>query len=319
MHTVVFHRLGYSWHVSALDACTTYSIQALVTLVLLTVLKYYQPERNNRIYLIVFSLVGALLISYAINSSLHLLLNEENEYLAQLDATMPLRYLSALLFLLFFSIVYWLNNSLHEQQAAIKRKNETEQLAREAELMKLRQQLQPHFLFNSLNSISALALTQPDEARNMIQLLSDFLRGTLKKENVSELPLREEWLQLQRYLQIEKVRFGHRLQIITNEDEACADLLLPPLLLQPLVENAIKFGLYGITGMVTITITAKHIEQYLVITIENPVADDAEASQGTGFGLHSIARRLYLQYGRNDLLKTEKTNGQFRSELRIPQ
>src|SRR6185436_1417225 len=119
------------------------------------------------------------------------------------------------------------------------RKSDAEKLAREAELTGLRQQLQPHFLFNSLNSISALAGTKPEEARKMIQQLSDFLRGTLKKDDQQLVSLSEELQQLQLYLEIEKVRFGHRLRTEITNDERSLSLQLPSLLLQPIVENAI--------------------------------------------------------------------------------
>src|SRR5690606_14447843 len=129
-----------------------------------------------------------------------------------------------------------------------KRTKTAQELAREAELSKLRQQLQPHFLFNSLNSISALAGTRPEEARKMIHQLSDFFRSTLKKESQKLIPFSEELEHLTLYLEIEKVRFGHRLRTdVTCSNEALM-YRIPPLLLQPIVENAIKFGLYDTLG-----------------------------------------------------------------------
>ncbi len=98
-----------------------------------------------------------------------------------------------------------------EQQKNEQRKTDAEKLAKEAELFKLRQQLQPHFLFNSLNSINALIGSRPEEARKMVQQLSDFLRGTIKKEETQWVNLQEEIQYLQLYLDIEKVRFGNRL------------------------------------------------------------------------------------------------------------
>ena len=319
MHALVFHRLGYTWQIAITDATASYTLQAALTLVMLLMYKYYQPEKGNRIYLLLIALTCAGIYSYALNDVLHRLLQHETNYLLQLDATMPLRFLSALLFLLFFSIVVWLYNNLSNQAENIKRHNETEQLAKEAELVKLRQQLQPHFLFNSLNSISALALSDTKQARHMIQQLSDFLRGTLRKEDVALLPLQEEWQQLRRYLSIEEVRFGHRLKVEITEDKESVDLLLPPLLLQPLVENAIKFGLYGVTGDVVILVAARKENNTLVLEVKNPLSDLSEAKSGTGFGLHSIQRRLFLQFGRNDLLQTTKTEHEFIALLKIPQ
>src|SRR5690606_35869240 len=118
------------------------------------------------------------------------------------------------------------------------------ELLRSAELAKLRQQLQPHFLFNSLNSISALAGSKPEEARKMVHQLSEFLRGTLHKDEQTLVPFSDELRHLQLYLDIEKVRFGNRLKTEIDTHETCLNLKLPSLILQPVVENAIKFGLY---------------------------------------------------------------------------
>ncbi len=207
-----------------------------------------------------------------------------------------------------------------EQQIINERKVDSERLSREAELFKLRQQLQPHFLFNSLNSISALTGSQPEKARHMIQQLSDFLRGTLKKDDQQWSTLDEEIQYLRLYLDIEKVRFGYRLQTeIIYTDEVLL-LKLPSLLLQPVVENAIKFGLYDTTGEVLIKLEATKENNYLKITVRNPF--DPETSQplkGTGFGLTSIQRRLFLLFARQDLLRTEKNESFFITTILIPQ
>jgi LytS/YehU family sensor histidine kinase len=208
-----------------------------------------------------------------------------------------------------------------EQSQVLHRRTEAEKLTRDAELFKLRQQLQPHFLFNSLNSISALAGSQPEKARHMIQQLSDFLRGTLRKEEQQWMPLKEELHYLELYLDIEKVRFGHRLQTITNYEENILDFSVPAMLLQPVVENAIKFGLYDTIDAVTISIDA-HADsnKQLVITISNPFdPETTSAPVGTGFGLSSIQRRLFLLFARTDLLQTKTDNNIFTTILIIPQ
>ena len=202
----------------------------------------------------------------------------------------------------------------------MKEKERLRVLSREAELFKLRQQLQPHFLFNSLNSISALTGSQPEKARHMIQQLSDFLRGTLKKDDQKWSTLEEEIQYLRLYLDIEKVRFGHRLQTEIIFDDALQSLKLPALLLQPVVENAIKFGLYDTYGDVLITLRATQENNYLKIMVQNPF--DPETSQplkGTGFGLSSVQRRLFLLFARHDLLQTQKDEQNFITTILIPQ
>lgn len=211
-------------------------------------------------------------------------------------------------------------NNMQEQKEKEKRQRDAEQLVKEAELAKLRQQLQPHFLFNSLNSISALAGSKPNEARKMIQQLSDFLRGTLKKDENQTVQLKDELEHLKLYLEIEKVRFGHRLNIELNCSEESLNAKIPPLLMQPIVENAIKFGLYDTVDEITISVKSFLDADLLKIEIRNPFdSETLTAQQGTGFGLSSVQRRLFLLYTRNDLLLTEMKDHQFIATLKIPQ
>jgi two-component system, LytTR family, sensor kinase len=214
--------------------------------------------------------------------------------------------------------ILWFNQL--EQKENEERKMDAEKLAKEAELFKLRQQLQPHFLFNSLNSINALIGSRPQEARKMVQQLSDFLRGTIKKEETQWVTLQEELQYLQLYLDIEKVRFGNRLSTAIDVAEEIKELKLPALLLQPIVENAIKFGLYDTTGETVIKLEAVTKDGDLVIRVENPF-DPATSSpkSGTGFGLQSVQRRLYLLFARTDLLSTEAKDNTFITTVKIPQ
>lgn len=217
------------------------------------------------------------------------------------------------------SLISVLWYTTQDQQDAEKRKSEAQQLSKEAELYKLRQQLQPHFLFNSLNSINALISSHPQQARTMVQQLSDFLRGTLKKDEKQWASLEDELEHLQLYLDIEKIRFGDRLtSIITNDTEKPA--YLPNMLLQPVVENAIKFGLYDTTEGVVITVMAVLEDDNLCITITNPFGPQTKNStKGMGFGLHSIQRRLFLLFARQDLLQTRIHNNLFSTIIKIPQ
>jgi two-component system, LytTR family, sensor kinase len=154
----------------------------------------------------------------------------------------------------------------------------------------------------------------------MIQQLSDLLRGTLKNEEQLWTTFEEELNYLKLYLDIEKVRFGHRLQTKIMYDDALLQMKLPYMLLQPLVENAIKFGLYDTLGEVTILIAAKNDNEMLQVRVENPFDETTAAPmKGTGFGLSSIKRRLYLLFGRQDLLQIKQENQKFISIITIPQ
>src|SRR5947209_6977316 len=153
----------------------------------------------------------------------------------------------------------------------------------------------------------------------MIQQLSDFLRGTLKKEENQWVSLDEELQHLQLYLDIEKVRFGHRLSTLLQNETEEKKLFLPAMLLQPVVENAIKFGLYDTTDDITIHIDAKKQDNNLVLHVRNPFDPETSSPKGTGFGLRSVQRRLYLIFARNDLLNTKTEGRQFITTIIIPQ
>jgi LytS/YehU family sensor histidine kinase len=153
----------------------------------------------------------------------------------------------------------------------------------------------------------------------MVQQLSDFLRATLKRADEQWITLKEELAYLELYLSIEKVRFGHRLDIQIESDDQIHIWLVPPLLIQPLVENAIKFGLYGTTEQVTIHIKTERIHDALQISISNPFDADMQPQEGSGFGLSGLQRRLYLLYARNDLLKTTIENNHFTVQLTLPE
>jgi sensor histidine kinase YesM len=192
-------------------------------------------------------------------------------------------------------------------------------LLREAELFKLRQQLQPHFLYNSLNAISSLVLISPDRAQEMIGRLSDFLRTAVKQGRQQVVTLEEELEYLRSYLWIEAVRFGDRMQIEWSGEELAGNAQLPPFLLQPLVENAVKYGVYGNTGTITISINISMTSGILRISISNPFDASMKSATGTGFGLEGVRRRLYLVYARTDLLQTESADGHFTTTIQIPQ
>jgi LytS/YehU family sensor histidine kinase len=130
--------------------------------------------------------------------------------------------------------------------------------------------------------------------------------------------VKEELKFLELYLDIEKVRFGHRLEVEKILDEKCMSAEIPTLILQPIVENAIKFGLYGTTEKVKITLSVTCDERYTNIEVRNPFDKEMLPPKGTGFGLNGLTRRLYLLYARNDLMETNSDNDIFIAKLKIP-
>jgi two-component system LytT family sensor kinase len=319
MQTFVMHRLDIHWRIALIDSLASATLLLLAGFSASVMYRFYQPGKSNRIYRFVFALGTTALLCFSIRWVLTTIFLENSEYLVFLNKSMPIRFVFALLTISFITVINWLLSTVSEQKENEKRKSDSEQLMKEAELTKLRQQLQPHFLFNSLNSISALIVSKPVEARKMTQQLSEFLRGTLKKDD-QLVKLSEELEHLKLYLDIEKVRFGHRLNIEFTTSTESLSRTLPSLLLQPIVENAIKFGLYDTTDAVTISINTGVQDNYLKIEIQNPFDTETNKTKhGVGFGLNSIQRRLYLLYMRNDLLHTEQKENIFITTLKIPE
>ncbi len=318
LHALVLYNTEFlSIETAIKDAAITTVVLAIAGYIMMTSMRYYHPRRLSQLTWSIGLAIGCIFLIRWVAVQL---IPDDESYLQFLEKSMVVRGLFSWLMISIITIVTWAWFYMQEQQEMENRKIHTEKLAREAELSSLRQQLQPHFLFNSLNSISALIGVKPEEARKMIQQLSDFLRGTIKKDEQQYISLEEELKHLQLYLEIEKVRFGHRLKTEVTQRPETKAMVLPSLLLQPLVENAIKFGLYDTIGEITIRLDASVNENHLHVRIENPF--DPETSQtkpGTGFGLNSIQRRLYLLYGRNDLLTTQSNDNIFITELKIPQ
>lgn len=283
-------------------------------------LRFYLPQKYQYAILAVWSLALSAVLSLLSHWILKNILYDQPGYIRMLENSTVIRFWITVLIISWVAIVSVLWYRQRENTEAEKRKSAAEKLAKEAELYKLRQQLQPHFLFNSLNSISALAGSQPEQARKMIHQLSEFLRGTLRKEEHQWVTLADELQHLALYLEIEKVRFGHRLDTQISSNDNAGSMKLPPMLLQPLVENAIKFGLYDTTGDITVQITAKAEQGNLLIEVQNPFdPETATPKQGTGFGLSSVQRRLYLLFARNDLLATRTEQNLFITIVKIPQ
>lgn len=320
LHAIALNKLGITFSTAVKDSIISNVLLASACLLVALNMKYYLPKKEKLWYVIIVGIVLSNCWLFLSKFILLLVIKNDAVYAGMLQQSLLIRLAFGFLIIMCMTIICLLWYTQKEQTETENRRLDTERFLKDAELFKLRQQLQPHFLFNSLNSISALTGMQPEKARHMINQLSEFLRGTLKKDEKQLNTLQEEMQYLQLYLDIEKVRFGHRLQTnIVYKDET-QNLMLPAMLLQPVVENAIKFGLYDTTGDVVITINAKKTDELLEICVQNPFdADTAQPLKGTGFGLASIQRRLFLLFARNDLLKIHKTNDYFTTTILIPQ
>jgi len=317
---IALNFFGLPWQAAIIDSLICNALLLLACLLIMHTLRYYLPRGQQ--YINIFSICIFLSILWLILSKwlLKLSLGHYPGYTDMLHQSLSIRFSIGFLLLGCITMISILWYNQQEQKEKDTRKTDAEKLAKEAELFKLRQQLQPHFLFNSLNSINALIGSRPEEARKMVQQLSDFLRATIKKEETQWVTLQEELQYLQLYLDIEKVRFGNRLATDINIDENTQSMKLPTLLLQPIVENAIKFGLYDTTGETVIRLYASREENNLVIRVMNPFDPETSSpKQGIGFGLKSVQRRLYLLFARTDLLSTEAKENIFITVVKIPE
>lgn len=266
--------------------------------------------------ILIFSFLSAVIIQ----ESGEWIGTQDHKYIFYLKNAFYLRWL--ILFLMFLTIVnqLWIDKHLSEQSNTLNRLVEQEKQLAKAEMNNLQQQFQPHFLFNSLNSISALVKPKPEQARSMIHNLSDYLRMTIQKDKDEFISIQDEIDYLNLYLSIERVRFGHRLKIEIEKAEDTEGMILPSLLLQPIVENAIKYGLYANIGDLTISISISNEEGLLQISVTNPFDENiVDSNKGTGYGLASVKRKLKLVYKRDDLLTIQKKENQFIAILKIPQ
>jgi len=216
-------------------------------------------------------------------------------------------------------MVYYLIIYYQNFKDKLTHESELKNLVKEAELNALKSQINPHFLFNSLNSVSSLTLSDPENSRDMVVKLSTFLRYSLDQDLKELNSLKNELDNIRLYLQIEKVRFGNRLQLDYNLSGACGNLKIPNLILQPLFENAIKYGVHESLEPVTIRTKCWEEVSRLKISITNNYDSDSVPSKGKGIGLSNIQERLRLIYGRADLMKIVKGNDYFTVHLEFPQ
>ncbi len=215
-------------------------------------------------------------------------------------------------------LIYFLAIALYYVILAIESSRHAELLSRESELKAIKAQVNPHFLFNSLNSISALTTIDPVKAREMCVRLSEFLRASLRLGERNSIPFGEELALTRSYLDVEQVRFGQRLRVRQEFDPVCADCEVPPLLVQPLVENAIKHGIATLTDGGEISMIGRRVRDSIRVTIENPFDPEAPATRRNGFGLASVRNRLHARYGPAARLEVEVDENHYRATLSLP-
>jgi two-component system, LytTR family, sensor kinase len=305
-----------------IDSLVFYSILGALGLSYWYPTKYISLEDNRKVRFVINHFIGGVISSaiwlaggyFVINN----LFNYTHDFSLFFANTLIGRFIIGALFYYLITSYYYLfiyYNNLQEKNA---REAELKNLITQAELKTLKFQINPHFIFNSLNSMSALTTINPEKAREMILKLADFLRFTLANNEKQKNTLGEELKNIRLYLDIEKIRFEDKFEFIENIDEGCLECTIPNMILQPLFENVIKHAVYDALEPVRLNLTCKKNDNSLKIILENNFESGSSSNKNAGIGIKNIQNRLMLMYGQENLIDIKKENNVFKLTLIIP-
>ncbi|WP_299580968.1 histidine kinase [uncultured Sunxiuqinia sp.] len=283
------------------------------------IIKYNSLEEKDLYWVLLYHLIaGSLLNAIWLYLGFIFIKLVDESYLQILYDSLPNKIFSGYVMYTIYVMFFYTINYYQSLKEKIQKEAELKALIREAELNALKSQINPHFLFNSLNSIASLTLSAPEKAQEMVINLSRFMRYSLQHDQDEAVSLADELENIKLYLSIEKVRFGKKLNPVFDIEEGCHRCQIPNMILQPLFENAIKYGVYEATSPVSITTTCRIKEKHILICIENDYDPEAIRNRGEGIGLQNIRQRLSLIYGSADLLKLTDNKTSFKVELLLP-
>lgn len=229
----------------------------------------------------------------------------------------PLAFAAMTMTFVAMSAVNYALSAADEGRLAAQRALHADIAARDAELRALRSQVNPHFLFNCLHSISALVPTDPQGARRMCLELADFFRDSLRAGSQARVSMDTEAALVRRYLDIERVRFGDRLRATISLAPDAERAMVPPLLLQPLAENAVRHGIATLVDGGSITMAITREADRIHVSVENPFDPDGRRP-GTGVGLTNVRARLETTFGSRADIRVDATGSLFRVSLSLP-
>ena len=285
-------------------------------------ISYINYENNQLIRLTISHLFSGIIASalwlglgYFVITNL---IPDPNSYVKFFKETIAWRYLIGLMFYFLVTSFYYIIKYYSYLQEKITREAELKNSITEAELKTLKFQINPHFIFNSLNSMSALTTIDPERARSMILKLADFLRYTLANNEKQKNLLRDELSNIKLYLDIEKIRFEDKFEYIEEINDNCLDTSIPNMILQPLFENVIKHAVYESFSKITLRMKCMKENSFLKITLENNYEPNSVSQKGSGIGLQNIKKRLELIYHYPDLLEVKNESNSFTVNLFIP-
>ena len=284
--------------------------------------RYIPFQRQSPFYSIIAHVAAGIVVLGAwvllTVGVLNVIFESQEEYIEFLNSTIAWRSMLGGLIYLVLVLIYYLVSNSQKLQERSQQEVRLKGLVRDAELNMLKSQINPHFLFNSLNSISSLTMSNPEEAREMIIRLSDFLRYSLKHRENEYVPLEEELGRMKDYLAIEKIRFGEKLLYEFEIDDACGKFPVPTMIFQPLFENAIRHSVYESVDPVTIRFSCKPDQGHMKAVISNDYDPGTPSMKGTGVGLQNVRQRIALAYQEKGAVQWSGNDGVFTVTILFP-
>jgi len=306
--------------IAMVEVVTFIMLYAIIGAAIWYVIKFSTLEDNSIVRILSAHLIAATIIVLLWIYIGAVLIKIFHPHAAEwFDKAMVTRAVSGYMAYIGFVIFFYAVNYYFAFKEKSKNETHLKALVKEAELHALKSQINPHFLFNSLNSISSLTMTDPAKAQEMVINLSQLMRYSLKHDQDEKVSFEQELENNKLYLSIEKVRFGNKLNPVFAVEKECLKAKIPNMILQPLYENAIKYGVYEATEPIDIITHCRKIENALEVTISNTYDRNVISKKGEGIGLRNIRDRLQVIYGNPHLLQVVDKNNEFTVTLTIPQ
>ncbi len=319
---IVFIVYDFSLGEALADGLIYNGLYAVIALIIWYVVRYSDLENQGWFMILLNHLGTVAIVTFLWILTSNFLLKNTFEFSAQyknfVDNAFVWRFISGVFLYMVVILIYYLIIYYANLQEKIKQEAELNFTLKETELNALKSQINPHFLFNSLNSISSLTVSKPSKAQEMIIKLGEYLRYSLAHDETNLTTFSTEYDNAMTYLEIEKIRFGDKLTIENNIDVNCMEKTIPAMILQPIYENAIKHGVYESTGIVMIHTKCLCINDLIKVSIKNNFDPEAVHRKGAGIGLKNVKNRMKLIYERTDLVRIFKEKDSFEVELIFP-
>ena len=320
---VLYAHEGISWYVALIDTLTSTVFLFLLSLAIWYVVRFAEPGGGIRVRTLLNAMLAGLFLLalsyYIAQFFLDRVFLSSDAYEGVAENIMLIKLALGGMMVVLINMFFISLHLLSESREAAVREVRLKTMVQQTELQALKNQLNPHFIYNSLNAISSLTTTAPAKAREMIIRLSEFLRYALKTDAMQLNSLSDEIQAIERYLEIEKVRFGDKLQYRFEFEPDQLRYLIPAMILQPLFENAIKHGIQHVHQGGEILCLCSHSEHELTIIVSNPCeAKYGRTPHREGVGLENIRNRLRVLYGNGKLLQVSHDNKLFQARLSLP-